>query len=158
MERRNKKSTTRGTVIVVFRAMKSKVAASARRTCFPGLMSLLSWKENSKMIVGHSYNSGDTLHIWRSRSNNPPSSPSLSTGTLTDTIAPCAMTLGRSSPCLVMNRWIAVAWMVLAAKTISTSFSIPNTGSPPLIAVNAVSSGCQSLVIDSSNVWPFLIQ
>ena len=50
-------------VIVMFRAMKSKVAASARHTCLPGLMSLLSLKGNLTLIVGHSYNSGDTLHI-----------------------------------------------------------------------------------------------
>jgi len=31
-------------VIVVFRAMKSKVIASARRTCLPDLMNLLSFE------------------------------------------------------------------------------------------------------------------
>jgi hypothetical protein len=50
-------------VIDVFRAMKSKVAASARRTRFLGVMNLLSLKGNSTLIVGHSYKGGDTLHI-----------------------------------------------------------------------------------------------
>jgi hypothetical protein len=42
---------------------------------------------NDRWTLIQQWCSGDTLHIWRSRSNNPPCSPSLST--LTDTIVPC---------------------------------------------------------------------
>jgi hypothetical protein len=41
----------------------------------------------------------------------------------------------------ITNRWISAAGIVLADKTISTSFSFPHTGLPLPIAENAVSSG-----------------
>ena len=49
--------------IVVFRAMKSKIITSARRTHCLDLMNLLSSKENYPLIVRHIHNSGDTLYI-----------------------------------------------------------------------------------------------